>query len=161
MKSANWHKRNTRVDMTGSEWCSTGELCKGLKFEHAAKWHMHKPESVIENWMRKTLWDYKIKIDHPLGEKTERIFVFYPYCDCKGPVSKFIWQNVHPPYRGCPRGVMVKARLQNRSKRVRTPVVLLRSLSDKYPWERCESPYPPSYGLNSTTTVLLEGCIWH
>ena len=22
-------------------------------------------------------------------------------------------------------------------------------------WERYESPYPPSYGLNSTTTVLL------
>ena len=44
---------------------------------------------------------------------------------------------------------------QNRSKRVRTPVALLRSLSGKYPWERYEPPYPPSYGLNSTTTVLL------
>ena len=30
------------------------------------------------------------------------------------------------------------------------------SLSDKYPWERYEPPYPPSYGLNSTTAVLLE-----
>ena len=29
------------------------------------------------------------------------------------------------------------------------------SLSDKYPWERYEPPYPPSYRLNSTTTVLL------
>ena len=29
------------------------------------------------------------------------------------------------------------------------------------PWERYEPPYPPSYGLNSTTTVLLEGWIWH
>ena len=28
------------------------------------------------------------------------------------------------------------------------------SLSGKYPWERYETPYPPSYGLNSTTTVL-------
>ena len=28
------------------------------------------------------------------------------------------------------------------------------SLSGKYPWERYEPPYPPSYGLNSTTTVL-------
>ena len=26
----------------------------------------------------------------------------------------------------------------------------------KYPWERYEPPYPPSYGLNSATTVLLE-----
>ena len=31
----------------------------------------------------------------------------------------------------------------------------LHSLSGKYPWERHEPPYPPSYGLNSTTTVLL------
>ena len=38
--------------------------------------------------------------------------------------------------------------------RVQTPVALLRSLSGKYPWERYESPYPPSYGLNSTTNVL-------
>ena len=39
-------------------------------------------------------------------------------------------------------------RLQNRSKRVQTPVALLRSLSDKYPWERYEPPYPPSYGYH-------------
>ena len=31
----------------------------------------------------------------------------------------------------------------------------------KYPWERYEPPYPPSYGLNSTTTVLLERWLWH
>ena len=30
------------------------------------------------------------------------------------------------------------------------------SLSGKYHWESYELPYPPSYGLNSTTTVLLE-----
>ena len=34
-----------------------------------------------------------------------------------------------------------------------------RLLSDKYSWERYEPLYPPSYGLNSTTIVLLEGCI--
>ena len=45
--------------------------------------------------------------------------------------------------------------INTRSKRVRTPVALLRSLSGKYPWERYEPPYPPSCGLNSTTTVLL------
>ena len=42
-----------------------------------------------------------------------------------------------------------------------TPVMLLRSLSDKYPWETYEPRYPPSYGLSGTTTVLLEGWIWH
>ena len=51
------------------------------------------------------------------------------------PVSSITYLSIY-----CLRG------LRNRSKRVRTPVVLLRSLSDKY---------PPSYGLNSTTTVLL------
>ena len=51
--------------------------------------------------------------------------------------------------------------LRNRSKRFRTPVALLRSLSGKYPWERYETPYPPSYGLNSTTTVLLGEWLWH
>ena len=41
-----------------------------------------------------------------------------------------------------------------RSERVRTPVALLRTLSGKYHWERCEPTYPPSYGLNSISTVL-------
>ena len=31
----------------------------------------------------------------------------------------------------------------------------------KYPWERYEPPYPPSYGLNSTTTVLLGEWLRH
>ena len=51
--------------------------------------------------------------------------------------------------------------LGNHSKRVRPPVALLRSLSGKYPWERYEPPYPPSYGLNSTTTVLQGEWLWH
>ena len=32
---------------------------------------------------------------------------------------------------------------------------------DKYPWERYEPLYPPSYGLNSTATVLLEQWLLH
>ncbi len=40
-------------------------------------------------------------------------------------------------------------------------VTLLHSLSGKYPWERYEPPYPPSYGLNSTTTVLEGEWLWH
>ena len=51
--------------------------------------------------------------------------------------------------------------LRNRSKRVLTPVVLLRSLSGKYPWEKHEPPYPPSYVSNSTTTVLLGEWLWY
>ena len=45
------------------------------------------------------------------------------------------------------------AGLWNRSKRIWIPVTLLCSLSDKYPLERYEPPYPPNYGLNSTTTI--------
>ena len=62
---------------------------------------------------------------------------------------------------GGARGVMVKAmdcrivvsefELQSR---------WLRSLSDKYPRERYEPSYSPSYGLNSITTVLGEW-LWH
>ena len=33
-------------------------------------------------------------------------------------------------------------------------VTLLRSLSDKYPCEKHEPPYPPSYALNIITAVL-------
>ena len=46
--------------------------------------------------------------------------------------------------------------MRNRSKRVRTPVALLCSLSGKYPWERYEPPYPPSYGLNSKLLLNKE-----
>ena len=48
----------------------------------------------------------------------------------------------------------------NGCKRVQTPVVLLRRLSDKNTWERDEPPNPPSYGLKTTTAVLLKGWIW-
>ena len=51
--------------------------------------------------------------------------------------------------------------LWNRSTQGRTPIPLLCSLSGKYPWERYEPPYPPSYGLNSTTTVLLGEWLWY
>ena len=49
-------------------------------------------------------------------------------------------------YGGCPRGVVVKAMDCGiiASEWVRTPVALLRSLSDKYSWERYEHPYSPN-----------------
>ena len=55
--------------------------------------------------------------------------------------------------------------LWNHSTRVRISVALLCSLSGKYPWERYEPPYPPSYGLNSTTasrriTLALNNLQW-
>ena len=51
--------------------------------------------------------------------------------------------------------IMVKVLdLQNRSKWVRTPVVLLGSVLDSYLWERHEPLYPfYSYELNNTTAI--------
>ena len=42
------------------------KLCKRLKFDHTAKWYMHKPESVLENEIHKILWDFKIQTDHSI-----------------------------------------------------------------------------------------------
>ena len=67
------------------------------------------------------------------------------------PKNNFSWG------RG-PRGVMVKAL---DCGIVVSKFAQLRSLSDKYPWERHEPPYPPSYGLNIITTVHLGGWIWN
>ena len=33
------------------------EFCKKLKFEHQNKWHMHNPETVLENETYKLQWD--------------------------------------------------------------------------------------------------------
>ena len=49
----------------------------------------------------------------------------------------------------------------NRSEQVQTPVTLLRSILDKYPFERYKHLNPPGYELNSTTAILLEGWLWH
>ena len=74
--------------------------------------------------------------------------------------SNIITIHEHIPNRRCPCGVMVKA--------MDCGIVIsefkLQScyyVPDKYTWERYEPPYPPSYGLNSTITVLLEGWHWH
>ena len=58
-----------------------------------------------------------------------------------------------------PRGTMVKAMDSLSASSYSSS--LLHSLSGKYPWEKYESPYPPSYGLNSTTTVLLGEWSWY
>ena len=40
------------------------ELCKRLKFYQTSKWHMHIPESVLENEAYKILRDFEIQIDN-------------------------------------------------------------------------------------------------
>ena len=47
------------------------------------------------------------------------------------------------------------------NKETKPNLDMSQSLSDLYPWERYEPPYPPSYGLNGTTTVLQGEWLWH
>ena len=49
--------------MTRHNWAGKvihWELCKKIKFDHANKWYMHDMKSVLENEMRKILWDFEI-----------------------------------------------------------------------------------------------------
>ena len=39
------------------------ELCKKLKFDHANRWFMQNPESVLKNEMHKVLWHFEIQTD--------------------------------------------------------------------------------------------------
>ena len=59
--------------------------------------------------------------------------------------------------RGCPRGVMVKAM----DCGIVVSEFVFQSHYYVHFWKRYEPPYPPSYGLNSTTAVLLGEWLWH
>ena len=53
----------------------------------------------------------------------------------------------------CPSGVMVKA--------MGCGIVVCEFVLQSRYYVHYEPPYPPSYGLNSTTTVLLGKWLWH
>ena len=53
----------TRHDLVGKV-IQEVEVYKKLKFDHWIKWHMHNPESVLENEMHKLLCDFEIQKDH-------------------------------------------------------------------------------------------------
>ena len=59
-----WKEYKTKNDREGkvNHW----KLCKILKFDHIAKWYMHKPEIVQENDIHKTLSDFEIQKDHQI-----------------------------------------------------------------------------------------------
>ena len=91
-------------------------------------------------------------------------FYLVPYCQPSPPTRFLPITAIGRCHFRCPWNGMfgrVEGQYTTRCKRVRTPVVLLRSLSDKYHGERYEPSYPPSYGINSTTTVLLGEWHWH
>ena len=54
------------------------------------------------------------------------------------------------------RGIVANSLDYN--KQLRIPVTLLRSLK---PLETVWTPYPPSYCLNCTTTIILQEGLWH
>ena len=43
------------------------EMYKKSKFGHPNKCHMHNPESVLENEMCKSIWDFEIQTDHVIS----------------------------------------------------------------------------------------------
>ena len=45
------------------------EMCKKFKFDHANKWYMHNPASVLENDTNKLLWDFDIQTDHLISAR--------------------------------------------------------------------------------------------
>ena len=45
------------------------EMCKKFKFDHANKWYMHNPASVLENDMQKLLWDFDIQTDYRISAR--------------------------------------------------------------------------------------------
>ena len=63
----------TRHDWVGKviRW----ELCKKCKFDHANKWYMHNPESVLENEMHKLLWDFDIQTDHLISARQPDLII--------------------------------------------------------------------------------------
>ena len=61
----------TRYDWVGKviNW----KLLKGILFDHAHKWYIHKPESVRENKTHKILWNIEVQTDYPIPARPDRL----------------------------------------------------------------------------------------
>ena len=72
-------------------------------------------------------------------------------------VSYMFLVYIMPNKKGCPRGVMAQA--------IDCEIVVsefeFHSRYYAHLWVSYEPPYPPCFGLNSTSTVLLERWLWH
>ena len=51
------------------------ELCKKFKFDHANKWYMHNPASVLQNDILKLLWDFDIQTDHLISARSTDLII--------------------------------------------------------------------------------------
>ena len=64
--------------------------------------------------------------------------------------------------RWCPHGVMVKALDRGiAASKFKPQLCYYIHFQINTLGKGMTPPYPPGYGLNSTTTVLLEGWLWH
>ena len=51
------------------------EMCKKFKFDHANKWYVHNPESVLENDAHKLLWDFDIQTYHLISARRPDLII--------------------------------------------------------------------------------------
>ena len=51
------------------------EMCQKFKFDHANKWYMHKPASVLGNNTHKLLWDFDIHTDHLISAQRPDLII--------------------------------------------------------------------------------------
>ena len=61
---------------TGWErWSIGNSTKKKKKFHHIFEWYLHKPESILENEMRKILRDFEIQTDHQISAKRPDLLI--------------------------------------------------------------------------------------
>ena len=51
------------------------EMCKKSKFDHANKWFLHNPVSVLENDTHKLLRDFDIQTNHLISAKRSDLII--------------------------------------------------------------------------------------
>ena len=71
------------------------EMCKKFKCDHANKWYMHNPASVLENDTHKLLWDFDIQTDHLISARRPDLIIINK--------KKKIWKNSRLCCPGCPQ----------------------------------------------------------
>ena len=88
----------------------------------------------------------------PLEETLNRVFLF-PDRMFLSLLFQYSQFRILPKIQGTFSGIVIAV--------VHRGLLVGLLVPGKYPWEKYEPPYPPSYGLNCTATVLLGEWLWH
>ena len=94
-----WSKLDQKECKIRHDWVEKvikRELCKRKNFDRAAKWYMHKPESILENETYKILSDFDKQTDPFIAarrpdlmlKKKRREFAFCGFCRSGRPQRK-------------------------------------------------------------------------